>query len=319
MSSSSSSAPDLSTTVAGLRLTSCVYNASGPRSGTAAALHKVALSGSGAVLTKSATLLKQDGNPLPRTYHAPDNTASFNSEGLPNNGIDYYIAAETVNEAMQGVKNSKSKNNKPYIVSLSGKCLQDNIEMLQRTVQAAQTVPIDAMELNLACPNVIGKPIIGYDFEQMDTILTAVGQTLQQLRQTCQKVPPLGVKLPPYFDFSHFQRAADVLNRHHASDNNTVQYVVTINTIGNALSIDGAVAEAPFIRSNDGFAGSVGRGGQVHGAGQRAAAALAAKGRNRRGGGGRPVDGTGRVRHAAVRRRGLSNGHDALAGGSGVL
>jgi hypothetical protein len=38
---------DLSTTLAGIRLPSCVYNASGPRSGTSAALRKVAESKSG--------------------------------------------------------------------------------------------------------------------------------------------------------------------------------------------------------------------------------------------------------------------------------
>jgi len=254
---------DLSTTVAGVHLPTCLYNASGPRSGTAAALHKVALSQSGAVLTKSATLLAQTaGNPQPRTYHAADDTASFNSEGLPNNGIDYYIAKETYQEAMmaQQSEDPDPSNNtklidKPYIVSLSGKCLADNIEMIKRTVQAAaqssNDIKIDSIELNLACPNIIGKPIIAYDVEQMDDILKEIGTTLQSLRQQYVKIPPLGVKLPPYLDFDQLQRASAVLNRHL----DTVRYVVAINTMGNALTVDGAVSEMPRIRSNDGYAG----------------------------------------------------------------
>jgi len=73
----------LSTRVAGVKLNTCVYNASGPRTGTAPALKKIAESESGAVLSKSATLVPQPkGNPLPRTWQG--DTASLNSEGLPN-------------------------------------------------------------------------------------------------------------------------------------------------------------------------------------------------------------------------------------------
>jgi dihydroorotate dehydrogenase (fumarate) len=84
----------LSTTVAGITLNSCVYNASGPRSGSLEALIKIGESDSGAILSKSATLLKQDGNPLPRFLNKIDLGSEFcqgsmNSEGLPNLGIDY--------------------------------------------------------------------------------------------------------------------------------------------------------------------------------------------------------------------------------------
>ena len=56
-------APSLATTVAGVSLPTCVYNASGPRSGTGLALSKVASSEAGAVLAKSATCEAQTGNP----------------------------------------------------------------------------------------------------------------------------------------------------------------------------------------------------------------------------------------------------------------
>lgn len=237
MSASSKQQPDISTTVAGIPLQTCIYNASGPRSGTAAALAKVAESnGAGAVLAKSATLLSQVGNPQPRVFHAADGAASFNSEGLPNAGIDYYLDATTIQEVMG------DRTNKPYMVSLSGKSLQDNLDMLRRVAAAPTRPQVSAIELNLACPNVIGKPIIAYDFEQMDAILVAVSKV--------KGLPPLGVKLPPYLDFQHFASAAAVLNKHKA----TVRYVASINTVGNALVID-AVADQPCIASNNGFAG----------------------------------------------------------------
>jgi dihydroorotate dehydrogenase (fumarate) len=224
--------------VAGVHLKTCIYNASGPRTGSSAALARIAASESGAVLTKSATLDAQTGNPQPRTWHEPDvaKGASLNSEGLPNSGIDYYLDSQTIADSMA------ADPSKPYMVSISGKTLADNIAMLKKIVN--HTSRIAAIELNLACPNVIGKPIIAYDFEQLKNVLAEV-----------TKVPgiskiPLGIKMPPYFDGVQFQLAAGIINAYSSS----IGYVACINTIGNALAID-IVSEAPVIASNNGYAG----------------------------------------------------------------
>lgn len=60
---------DISVTLAGIPLTACVYNASGPRTGSSAAMSKIAKSASGGVLAKSATVASQKGNDLPRYVH----------------------------------------------------------------------------------------------------------------------------------------------------------------------------------------------------------------------------------------------------------
>ncbi len=173
-----------------------------------------------------------------RTWHEPDvaKGASLNSEGLPNSGIDYYLDSQTIADSMA------ADPSKPYMVSISGKTLADNIAMLKKIVN--HTSRIAAIELNLACPNVIGKPIIAYDFEQLKNVLAEV-----------TKVPgiskiPLGIKMPPYFDGVQFQLAAGIINAYSSS----IGYVACINTIGNALAID-IVSEAPVIASNNGYAG----------------------------------------------------------------
>jgi len=83
----------LKTEIAGVELHCCVYNASGPRTGSIEALGKIGASSAGAILSKSATLVKQDGNPLPRFVNKVEIggycQGSINSEGLPNAGIDY--------------------------------------------------------------------------------------------------------------------------------------------------------------------------------------------------------------------------------------
>lgn len=259
---------DLSTSIAGIPLPSCVYNASGPRTGSSAAMAKIASSKSGAVLAKSATCEKQmgkislsniftkninrlifrtlyytvSGNDQPRTWHEENGKASLNSEGLPNNGIDYYIDHKTIADTM-------GESKKPYMVSISGKKLADNLRMLQKISDAIKADPtrISAVELNLACPNIVGKPTIGYDFDQMEDVLK---QVTSQPLFNCSQPFPLGVKMPPYFDRPHFEHAASIINKYKSS----IAYVASINTIGNALAID-SVAEMPCIKANCGFAG----------------------------------------------------------------
>ena len=59
---------------------------------------------------------------------------------------------------------------------------------------------------------------------------------------------PLGVKLAPYFDMPHFERACDILARY------PLAFVVCINTIGNALFID-ADKECAVITPKGGYGG----------------------------------------------------------------
>lgn len=158
----------LATTVAGIPLETCIYNASGPRTGSSAALSKIAASSAGAILAKSATIEKQTGNPQPRTWQSP--SASLNSEGLPNAGIEYYIGQNTIDEALA------PSPDKPYMISISGKTLDDNVKMMETILDSPSLPRIACLELNLACPNVIGKPIIAYDFDQMKTVLARVSK-----------------------------------------------------------------------------------------------------------------------------------------------
>ena len=59
------------------------YDPTNFNTGSTEMLKKIAQSDAGAVLSKSATLKSQKGNPLPRTWKN-EGVASLNSEGLPN-------------------------------------------------------------------------------------------------------------------------------------------------------------------------------------------------------------------------------------------
>lgn len=144
----------------------------------------------------------------------------------------------------------ENPQNKPYMVSISGKSLADNLQMLKKISVVIQdgSSNISAVELNLACPNIVGKPTIGYDFEQMEDVMKQVSEL--PCFSGNKALFPLGVKLPPYFDRPHFEMAATILNKYK----HILSYACSINTIGNALSID-YVAEMPSVRAKGGFAG----------------------------------------------------------------
>ncbi len=216
---------DISSRLGGVRLESCIYNAAGANDETLEKLKLIAGSRSGAVLMKSCTLEPREGNPLPRYMDV--GFSSINSMGLPNLGYKEYarFAVEL-----------KKKWKKPVIASVSGMKGEDNFTIVEHFNMVPQ---IDVIEFNPGSPNTIGKPIAGYDFEYVDKMLGGI-------KKICKK--PLGIKLPPYFDFVHFEQVAKILNRHKPD------FVATINSIGNGLIID-YKREETLIRPKGGFGG----------------------------------------------------------------
>ncbi len=215
---------NLSVELAGVILKHPIYNASGPLCTTPQDLEGLANSQSSAVLTKSCTILPREGNPTPR--YADFEGGSINSMGLPNLGVDTYL------KILPSIK----VPGKPVFVSSSGMSFEDQVEIVTRLSMSAE---LQAIELNLSCPNLVGKPQIGYDFDQSQKLIHAASKVCKH---------PLGVKLPPYFDFSHFQSMADILNE---AD---IQYITCINSPGNGLVID-AETETTLIRPKNGFGG----------------------------------------------------------------
>ncbi len=199
---------DISTIIAGVKLETCVFNTAGPADVTLKELEIIAKSKSSAITMKSCTLEPRKGNPEPR--YADLEFGSINSMGLPNLGYKAYINFSKI---------LAKKYKKPIIASISGLSLEDNIIIFK----AFNDSPVDIIEFNPGSPNTIGKPIVGYDFEGMDSLLEAVSKI-------CKK--PWGVKLPPYFDLVHMEQAANVIGRY------PVKFITCINSIGNGLAID---------------------------------------------------------------------------------
>lgn len=217
---------DLSTVIAGVPLDSYLMNASGPKCTTWEELQVIGHSASSAIMTKSCTMEFREGNPEPRYSDLP--LGSIQSMGLPNLGYKAYL---------EMVPNLKALG-KPVVVSISGFSIADNIEM----VSAFQKSDVDLIEVNFSCPNIPGKAQVAYDFEQVEAALVEL---------TVLGNKPIGIKLAPYFDMSHFIAMADILKKF------PVKFITCVNSIGNTLIID-PETESPIIKPKGGFGGLCG-------------------------------------------------------------
>nr|BAF95077.1 dihydroorotate dehydrogenase [Parabodo caudatus] len=221
----------LATTFLGVNFANPFMNAAGVMCQTENELTSLAQSSSGSLITKSCTSAFREGNPEPRYSKAP--LGSINSMGLPNLGFDFYF------NYAKNTFPSVNVSNKPIFFSISGLSLEESTSMAQSLCPLATEGQV-ILELNLSCPNVPGKPQIGYDMEDMDRYLNAVSSVYSM---------PFGVKMPPYFDFAHFDSAAAVLNKY-----DKVAFVTCINSVGNGLVID-IDSEQTLIRPKAGFGG----------------------------------------------------------------
>jgi dihydroorotate dehydrogenase (NAD+) catalytic subunit len=96
----------------------------------------------GAIVTKTITLQKKEGNIPPRI--AETYTGMLNAIGLENEGLDYFT--KNILPYLDSLKT-------PYIVSIAAKEENDYCTL----VKALDKLNIKAIELNISCPNVKSK------------------------------------------------------------------------------------------------------------------------------------------------------------------
>ena len=153
-----------------------------------------------AFVSKTITLKPRDGNAPPRLYETP--AGMINSIGLPNKGLDGYLAHDLPELARLPV---------PLITNVMG-ATADDIATLVEAVDARRE--IDAVELNVSCPNVKTGLDIGADPVEL-------GAVVARVRPLTAK--PLIVKLTP--------NASDVPAAAQAAEAAGADAVSLINTL----------------------------------------------------------------------------------------
>lgn len=211
------------TKIAGIEFDSYICNASGPLDASLEELERIANSKSSAIMMKSCTIEPRDGNQKPRYVRLP--FGSFQSMGLPNLGYQKYV----------DFSSQLKKYKKPIIASVAGLSVKD----YEKMVNAFQNSNVDLIEVNLSCPNLKGKPQVAYDLEQTERVLHRISNLGKK---------PIGLKLPPFYDFVQYKQMAGLIEKYKIS------FITCINSVGNTLIID-PEAETPIIKPKKGFGG----------------------------------------------------------------
>jgi dihydroorotate dehydrogenase (NAD+) catalytic subunit len=165
-----------------------------------------------AFVSKTITLAPRDGNPPPRLWEAQ--TGLVNSIGLPNKGLERYMAEDLPELARLPV---------PLIVNVMGSSSEEISELL-RACDAREEIA--AVELNVSCPNVRTGLDIGADPVELERVVVAVRPALEK---------PLIVKLTP--------NCADVAECALAAERGGADAVSLINTL-RAFALDPATPRA---------------------------------------------------------------------------
>jgi dihydroorotate dehydrogenase (NAD+) catalytic subunit len=127
----------------------------------------------GAVCTKGLTLMPREGNPPPRLWETP--CGLLNSIGLQNPGIEHFIVEELPRMKRAGTV---------VIANVWGETVGEYATAVERLSATC----VDAVELNLSCPNVSGGEILGRSARR-------AREVIRETRGICEK--PLFAKLPP--------------------------------------------------------------------------------------------------------------------------
>jgi dihydroorotate dehydrogenase (NAD+) catalytic subunit len=115
----------------------------------------------GAVVAKTVTLHRREGNRTPRVAETVG--GMLNSVGLQNAGVDSFLLEEM--PKLTGLTT-------PVIISIAGHTV-DEFAALARKLDAAPGIA--AIEVNVSCPNVeCGGKVFAADAEQLNSVLSAV-------------------------------------------------------------------------------------------------------------------------------------------------
>jgi dihydroorotate dehydrogenase (NAD+) catalytic subunit len=131
---------DLRTNIGNLELKNPVMTASGTYGFGTEYLDFVDLSKLGGIVVKGITPKPRQGNPYPRM--AETASGMLNAVGLQNKGVDYFV---------EHIYPEISKFNAEIVVNINGGSIEEYVEVAEKINDLDN---INAIELNISCPNV---------------------------------------------------------------------------------------------------------------------------------------------------------------------
>lgn len=210
---------DLSVEIAGLKLKNPVIAASGTFGFGREYSKFVDLNKIGGISVKGLTLVPRQGNPPTRIAETP--SGILNSVGLQNPGVEAFVRDEIP---------FLRKFNTLIIANIAGNTIEEYCSI----VEILNEADIDAIELNVSCPNVKkGCVAFGNSVE-------GISEATRSVKKHCKK--PLIVKLTP--------NVTDIKEIAMAAEASGADSISLINTVlGMAINIH---TRRPMLKNNTG-------------------------------------------------------------------
>jgi dihydroorotate dehydrogenase (NAD+) catalytic subunit len=167
---------DLAVNIGGLQMPNPVTVGSGTYGMGVEMLRVASVNSLGALVLKSLTVKPRLGNPTPRLAETP--AGMLNAIGLENPGIDAFLSGP-----FSAIRKSISC---PIVANIAGYQLEEYVTL---TARLQATEGIDAIEMNVSCPNVgAGGLAFGVQADRLKELVSAV---------RAETSLPLWVKLSP--------------------------------------------------------------------------------------------------------------------------
>ena len=198
---------DLSVNIAGVKFNNPVIMASGTYGFGKEYGEYIDLNKLGGISVKGLTLLERKGNPPPRIAETP--SGILNSVGLQNPGVQVFKQ-----QYMPFLKGYDTR----IIANIAGNTIEDYCEMAEILGDSG----VDAIELNVSCPNVKAGCLA------FGTTPQGIAEITRSVKRYCKQ--PLIVKLTP--------NVADIKSIAKAAEDEGADAVSLINTLlGMAIDI----------------------------------------------------------------------------------
>ncbi|KAF1837227.1 FMN-linked oxidoreductase [Decorospora gaudefroyi] len=175
-----------------------------------------------------------------------DQTGSLNTLGYSPLPLEEYLTfVKKISESLPNAPKEDHKHYKPMIISVTGSA-EEIVQSYQLiSHQQAHVRMALAMEINLSCPNIPGKPPPAYSstslLEYLQALKTEIGTQLQGREHPHEGHThiPIGIKTPPYTYHDQFQALITALQESAKMEPThlpcPISFITATNTLGSSL------------------------------------------------------------------------------------
>ena len=189
---------------------------------------------------------------------------SLNTLGYSPITLEEYL--EMARYLVKVEREGAGEQKKPIILSVTGtpEDVKEAYLMIDRYMRVHELKL--AMEVNLSCPNIKGKPPPAYDGAALAEYLVLIQAHKKMWLDTSGSspaeaggtAPPAGIKLPPYTYMGQFEEVVGAMANATVDGRSVVDFVTATNTLGSSLVLNEECQAALASEAGTGIGGLAG-------------------------------------------------------------